>query len=68
MKNREHRSSPFTYRYGTLNDKISFNASEMSGQNVIIDGDYVTGALGDVVENEDLSHFIPITKTNTSPS
>ncbi|QEH17208.1 HslU--HslV peptidase ATPase subunit [Histophilus somni] len=41
-----------------LMDKISFNASEMSGQNVIIDGDYVTGALGDVVENEDLSHFI----------
>lgn len=41
-----------------LMDKISFNASEMNGQNVIIDGDYVTGALGDVVENEDLSHFI----------
>lgn len=41
-----------------LMDKISFDASEMSGQNVIIDGDYVTGALGDVVENEDLSHFI----------
>nr|Q0I5E0.1 RecName: Full=ATP-dependent protease ATPase subunit HslU; AltName: Full=Unfoldase HslU [Histophilus somni 129PT] len=41
-----------------LMDKISFDASEMSGQNVIINGDYVTGALGDVVENEDLSHFI----------
>ncbi|OOS01545.1 HslU--HslV peptidase ATPase subunit [Canicola haemoglobinophilus] len=41
-----------------LMDNISFNASEMYGQEVIIDGDYVAKALGDVVENEDLSRFI----------
>lgn len=41
-----------------LMDKISFDASEMSGQSVAIDADYVKKALGDVVENEDLSRFI----------
>lgn len=41
-----------------LMDKISFGASEMSGQSVTIDADYVKKALGDVVENEDLSRFI----------
>lgn len=41
-----------------LMDKISFNASEMNGENVKIDGAYVSDALGDVVENEDLSRFI----------
>ncbi|MGC7590767.1 HslU--HslV peptidase ATPase subunit [Bisgaard Taxon 46] len=41
-----------------LMDKISFNASEMNGQVVTIDDAYVTEALGDVVENEDLSRFI----------
>ncbi|MBN6711278.1 HslU--HslV peptidase ATPase subunit [Haemophilus haemoglobinophilus] len=41
-----------------LMDKISFNASEMNGQKVIIDGDYVAEALGEVIENEDLSRFI----------
>ena len=41
-----------------LMDKISFNASDMDGQKVVIDGAYVTDALGDVVENEDLSRFI----------
>lgn len=41
-----------------LMDNISFDASEMSGENVKIDGDYVHRALGDVVENEDLSRFI----------
>lgn len=41
-----------------LMDKISFSASEMNGQKVVIDGDYVTNALGEVVENEDLSRFI----------
>lgn len=41
-----------------LMDKISFDASEMSGQSVTIDADYVKKALGDVVENEDLSRFI----------
>ncbi|MDO5055328.1 MAG: HslU--HslV peptidase ATPase subunit [Pasteurella oralis] len=41
-----------------LMDKISFGASEMSGQLVNIDAAYVSDALGDVVENEDLSRFI----------
>ncbi|MDG6896666.1 HslU--HslV peptidase ATPase subunit [Actinobacillus delphinicola] len=41
-----------------LMDKISFDASEMNGQSVEIDGAYVTNALDLVVENEDLSRFI----------
>lgn len=41
-----------------LMDKISFNASDMQGQVVRIDEAYVMDALGDVVENEDLSRFI----------
>ena len=41
-----------------LIDKISFDASEMSGQSVTIDAQYVRTALGDIVEDEDLSRFI----------
>ncbi|EGY32631.1 HslU--HslV peptidase ATPase subunit [Aggregatibacter actinomycetemcomitans] len=41
-----------------LMDKISFNASDMDGQTVSIDAAYVSEALGDVIENEDLSRFI----------
>ena len=41
-----------------LMDKISFNASDMDGQIVNIDAAYVSEALGEVVENEDLSRFI----------
>ena len=41
-----------------LMDKISFNASGMNGQTVNIDAAYVSEALGEVVENEDLSRFI----------
>lgn len=41
-----------------LMDKISFEASDMSGEKVTIDEVYVKSALGDVVENEDLSRFI----------
>lgn len=41
-----------------LMDKISFNASDMSGEKVVIDGAYVTESLGNIVENEDLSRFI----------
>lgn len=41
-----------------LMDKISFSASDMNGQTVNIDAAYVAGALGEVVENEDLSRFI----------
>ena len=41
-----------------LMDKISFDASEMDGQAVNIDAAYVIEALGEVIENEDLSRFI----------
>lgn len=41
-----------------LMDKISFEASDMSGQKITIDENYVKDALGEVVENEDLSRFI----------
>ena len=41
-----------------LMDKISFNASDMDGQTMNIDAAYVTEALGEVIENEDLSRFI----------
>ncbi|KGQ70119.1 ATP-dependent protease ATP-binding subunit HslU [Chelonobacter oris] len=41
-----------------LMDKISFDASDMSGQSVTIDAKYVSTALGDIVEDEDLSRFI----------
>lgn len=41
-----------------LMDKISFDASEMSGETVTIDQDYVSGVLGEIVENEDLSRFV----------
>lgn len=41
-----------------LMDKISFSASDMNGQTVNIDATYVADALGEVVENEDLSRFI----------
>ena len=41
-----------------LMDKISFNASDMDEQTVSIDASYVSEALCDVIENEDLSRFI----------
>lgn len=41
-----------------LMDDISFDASERSGQKIVIDEHYVNTALNDVVENEDLSRFI----------
>ncbi|PRM16853.1 ATP-dependent protease ATPase subunit HslU [Haemophilus influenzae] len=41
-----------------LMDKISFSANDMNGQTVNIDATYVADALGEVVENEDLSRFI----------
>ncbi|MCK3655169.1 HslU--HslV peptidase ATPase subunit [Pasteurellaceae bacterium Macca] len=41
-----------------LMDGISFDASERSGEQITIDEAYVKNALGDVVENEDLSRFI----------
>lgn len=41
-----------------LMDGISFDASERSGEKIVIDEQYVQDALNDVVENEDLSRFI----------
>ncbi|MCK3658160.1 HslU--HslV peptidase ATPase subunit [Pasteurellaceae bacterium Pebbles2] len=41
-----------------LMDGISFDASERSGEKIVIDEKYVSEALNDVVENEDLSRFI----------
>ena len=41
-----------------LMDGISFDANERSGEKIVIDEKYVSTALNDVVENEDLSRFI----------
>ncbi|MEG9488111.1 HslU--HslV peptidase ATPase subunit [Mannheimia indoligenes] len=41
-----------------LMDGISFDASERRGEKIVIDENYVSEALNDVVENEDLSRFI----------
>ena len=41
-----------------LMDGISFDASERKGEKITIDEKYVDDALGEVVENEDLSRFI----------
>jgi ATP-dependent HslUV protease ATP-binding subunit HslU len=42
----------------SLLDKISFEAPEMHGQEVVIDADYVAEQLDDIVEDEDLSRYI----------
>ena len=39
-------------------DEISFTASDKSGQKIIIDKDYVTKNLGNLVKDTDLSKFI----------
>jgi ATP-dependent HslUV protease ATP-binding subunit HslU len=39
-------------------DELSFDASEMPGKSVVIDRDYVTRRLKDVVMDEDLSRFV----------
>jgi ATP-dependent HslUV protease ATP-binding subunit HslU len=41
-----------------LLDKISFEAPEMRGQEVMIDADYVADQLDEIVEDEDLSRYI----------
>ncbi|MBQ8707468.1 MAG: HslU--HslV peptidase ATPase subunit [Succinivibrionaceae bacterium] len=41
-----------------LCEDISFNAPDMSGQKVVIDGAYVDEHLGSLVQNEDLSRYI----------
>jgi ATP-dependent HslUV protease ATP-binding subunit HslU len=42
----------------SLLDKISFEAPEMKGQQVVIDADYVAEQLDEIVEDEDLSRYI----------
>jgi len=42
----------------SLLDGISFDAPEMRGQEVMIDGDYVADQLDEIVEDEDLSRYI----------
>ncbi len=42
----------------SLLDKISFEAPEMSNQEVVIDADYVARQLDEIVEDEDLSRYI----------
>ncbi|MBM3608039.1 MAG: ATP-dependent protease ATPase subunit HslU [Alphaproteobacteria bacterium] len=39
-------------------DDIAFNAPDKSGENVLIDGNYVRTAVGDLAANADLSRFI----------
>lgn len=39
-------------------EKLSFDAPEMSGQDVTVDGPYVNERLADIIKDEDLSKFI----------
>lgn len=41
-----------------LIEDISFDASEMSGQEIVIDAQYVSNHLDALVADEDLSRFI----------
>ena len=41
-----------------LLDEVSFEASEMSGQTVVVDGAYVSRVLAGIVGDEDLSRYI----------
>jgi len=41
-----------------LMEEISFSANDRSGESIVIDADYVSKTLDDVVQNEDLSRFI----------
>jgi len=41
-----------------LLDELSFDASDMSGQNVTIDASYVDRVLADIVKDEDLSRYV----------
>ena len=42
----------------SLLDRVSFEAPEMNGQEVVIDADYVAQQLDEIVEDEDLSRYI----------
>jgi len=39
-------------------DEISFDASDRSGQTVVIDAEYVKERVGELAKNTDLSKFI----------
>ena len=39
-------------------EEISFNASDKSGEKIVIDKDYVQNNLGNLVKDTDLSKFI----------
>jgi ATP-dependent HslUV protease ATP-binding subunit HslU len=41
-----------------LMERVSFEASTLKGQKVVIDADYVNKYLGALVQDEDLSHYI----------
>jgi ATP-dependent HslUV protease ATP-binding subunit HslU len=41
-----------------LLDEISYTASERSGEEVVIDADYVQRQVADLAKNTDLSKFI----------
>jgi ATP-dependent HslUV protease ATP-binding subunit HslU len=41
-----------------LLDELSFEATEMGGQEVTIDAAYVARVLADVVKDEDLSRYV----------
>ena len=49
-----------TLAYGNriILDNISFNASDKSGEKIIIDKSYVQNNLGNLVKDTDLSKFI----------
>jgi len=39
-------------------DEVSFKAPDMSGETVVVDKEYVTSRLNDILEDEDLSRYI----------
>ena len=41
-----------------LLDEVSYEAPDMAGVAVKVDGEYVRGALSDIVKNQDLSHYV----------
>jgi ATP-dependent HslUV protease ATP-binding subunit HslU len=41
-----------------LLDDVSFRADALSGQSVVVDGDYVRRALSDIVKDVDLSRYV----------
>jgi ATP-dependent HslUV protease ATP-binding subunit HslU len=41
-----------------LMEEVSFKASDLAGETIVIDGDYVEQHLGKLAQDEDLSRFI----------